>query len=383
MQTATHNLRSEAPNIPHVLVLSETDGRPYYAALEKLAQAGQIKLTYRESSVIRLLAHDLVRKGWALRHFRKAFRNLIFRLQVPFVRDAIVINGMGPYDFRIVWYGTLSRRNFFVNHTSWPYWGSSHVPRRYGALTTLAERAWRRHLAHHCDALVAVLSEVAQSVENFCPGVITKTHTLPHSVEFSPASMKPKCDPSQETRLKVLYVGKLIPEKGLSTLNFCAAKLPAEHFQFSIVGGGAGKRDLSQTFQLPNVAWHGHVADRNRLQELFSSHDVLLVPSQKTPTWEELFGIVVIEGLRSGLCVMASPHVGPRNLISSGVNGLLVPEDQPCAWVAALATLHKEPEMRKKLGTNARRSAEKYTTEVVAESWLQLLRKWNQHQLSL
>jgi len=81
------------------------------------------------------------------------------------------------------------------------------------------------------------------------------------------------------------------------------------------------------------IAFPGFVS----LPDFFETIDVLLVPS-----WEEPFGLVVLEGMASGIPVIATAAGGPQEIINSEVNGLLVPPRDSKALAAAIASIHDQ-----------------------------------------
>lgn len=383
---------SKAP-IPSVIVLSETDGRPYYAALEKLRAEKRITLVYRESSCLRLLAHDCLRKGIQMRHFKKCARNFLFRLAAWRLKGAVIINGMGPFDFRILFYGKLARRNIFINHTSWHRWHTNEVPRKYGLLTHIARLAWQRHLRLECHEVICTLAEVKESLVKFCPAVSAKSKVIPHSVDFAASKQalsiamytsssggseigrqphpKHLITPQTEHRpLRMLFVGKLIPEKGITDLFAIMRGLVDSTAVLTIVGNGPLRPYVErEALKTAGVEYLGPIDSRQVLSSLFQDHDILLVPSSRTRTWEELFGIVVIEGMHSGLCVLASNHVGPRSLIRDGQNGYILTERSPQHWVEVIKSLAADKPRLAKIGNQAMADALGYRTSIVAEEW--------------
>jgi L-malate glycosyltransferase len=76
------------------------------------------------------------------------------------------------------------------------------------------------------------------------------------------------------------------------------------------------------------------LGERRDVPELLRALDMLLVPS-----WEEPFGRALVEALAVGVPVAATSVGGPREVLSDGVEGLLLPPRRPDAWVAALAPL--------------------------------------------
>ena len=76
-----------------------------------------------------------------------------------------------------------------------------------------------------------------------------------------------------------------------------------------------------------------------------ASHDILLSLSQRTSTWQELFGLVIAEALATGCGVIASDHIGPRAILKDAP-GLVAEHDQPrvaamlSEFVQSPASLH-------------------------------------------
>jgi glycosyltransferase involved in cell wall biosynthesis len=100
-------------------------------------------------------------------------------------------------------------------------------------------------------------------------------------------------------------------------------------------------------------------ADRDRVRELYQAADVLVVPSVRDSAGN-VDGLpnVLMEGLGSGVPVIASRVAGIPDVIVDGENGLLVPEKDPEALVGALVGLAEDGDKRRALGEAARASVE-------------------------
>jgi glycosyltransferase involved in cell wall biosynthesis len=95
------------------------------------------------------------------------------------------------------------------------------------------------------------------------------------------------------------------------------------------------------------VLFMGH---REDVPRLISGLDIVVLASS-TP---EPFGLVVIEGMASSKPVIATAAGGVLDIISDGINGLLVPCKDHKAMAGAILKLISEPETAKKLGASAR-----------------------------
>jgi glycosyltransferase involved in cell wall biosynthesis len=80
---------------------------------------------------------------------------------------------------------------------------------------------------------------------------------------------------------------------------------------------------------------------------------VLLVPS-----WEEPFGRVVIEGMAMSTPVLATANGGPAEVITDGVDGLLLPPRDPAGWADGIRQLLADPARRGSMGRSARAKVE-------------------------
>jgi len=73
------------------------------------------------------------------------------------------------------------------------------------------------------------------------------------------------------------------------------------------------------------------------------------------PSWEEPFGIVILEGMASGIPVIATAAGGPLDILRPGVDGVLVPPKDPRALADAIRSLDDK---REGLIRSARQRAE-------------------------
>jgi len=128
------------------------------------------------------------------------------------------------------------------------------------------------------------------------------------------------------SELQVLFVGNLMPRKGLETLLEAMALARKARIQLRVVG----RRDVDAAYT-QQVDWQverlglaervkflGAVEDA-RLAEEMKAADALAVPSQY-----EGFGIVYLEGMGFGLPAVGGSLGAAGEIIQDGVNGLLV-----------------------------------------------------------
>lgn len=135
-------------------------------------------------------------------------------------------------------------------------------------------------------------------------------------------------------KVVILYVGQLIPRKGVASLLYAMAGARIGDASLLIVGDGpeAGRlQQLAQELGLRNVTFLGF-QEPPALWNTYALADVAVVPSLR-----EVWGLVVNEAVASGLYVICSDQVGAaRDVIRIGLNGEVVPAGDVQAWAAAL-----------------------------------------------
>lgn len=83
---------------------------------------------------------------------------------------------------------------------------------------------------------------------------------------------------------------------------------------------------------------------------------------------------VLIEAMVCGTpCISFDCPNGPRELIDSGVNGILVPAEQVEALANAIIELGENPGLRQRLGDQAEHIAKQFSEASIAARWLEIL----------
>ncbi|WP_409420428.1 glycosyltransferase family 4 protein [Pseudaeromonas sp. ZJS20] len=362
-----------------VIILHDTGGQPYYEAIEHLKKKGDISsLVYLESSVFFLLARFIVKKNFNIKNLRRVINNLVFRVSLPFVKNKTIIMGMGPYDFRFFFYSLLAYKNTLIYQTSWPYWWSNNVPRRYWFFTSFAKNAIKYCIENRPFKVVCVSRAAYDTLcSQLSPAACKKVSIIPHCINT--AVFKPGRKWGGEFRVNgkfnILFVGRLVKSKGIPLIVELISLAPPDLFCFTVVGDGPMLSFLKEKYEAAtNVHITGPIRNKNDLASVYADADVLLVPSVRNKRWEELFGIVVIEGLSSGSVVIASNHVGPNEILDDGVTGFLVSDQvEACHYFRIINKLRSDKKLFSGLSNSATQASEKYSIETVSESWMQLL----------
>ncbi|MEA5153888.1 glycosyltransferase family 4 protein [Raineyella sp.] len=166
----------------------------------------------------------------------------------------------------------------------------------------------------------------------------------------------------------VFAVARAVRVKGLDLLirAFAAAVLPP---RTRLVIGGDGPELAGLTALADGLGIGAQVdflgrRDRSQVIEAMAGADLIVVPSRI-----EAFGIVVLEAWRSGTALLATSHGGPADLITDGVDGILVdPEDRE-GFATTLSALLSDRATLDRLGATGRRTVGAFTWTRTADDY--------------
>lgn len=173
-----------------------------------------------------------------------------------------------------------------------------------------------------------------------------------------------------------LGVGRMVTKKGFHVLLPLLGELFERFPDFHLVLAGGG--DRLEEFRQKTGVWSNrvHFPDvvlRDTLPDLYRAADFFVLPAVHDRKGN-VDGLpnVILEGMASGLPILASAVSGIPLAVSDGEQGLLVEEQSSEQLVAALKSLLGSPSERARMGAAARRKAcEELTWEVVAGRYRQ------------
>jgi glycosyltransferase involved in cell wall biosynthesis len=165
------------------------------------------------------------------------------------------------------------------------------------------------------------------------------------------------------------YLGRFVPEKGLATLMSALGRAAAP-WRALFVGRGPMIAELT-AFRAANPDRVRIVTDaaHDDVPEQLNAMDVLCAPSETTSRWREQFGRMLIEGMASGVPLIASRSGEIPHVVANA--GVLVEERNTAAWASAIDRLLTDPAARAELSARGiARAHEKFAWPVVARAHL-------------
>ncbi len=216
------------------------------------------------------------------------------------------------------------------------------------------------------DGRIAVSRPAMEFASRYFPGDYA---IIPNGVDvnhFSAdvAPIEEYCD----GKLNIMFVGRLEKRKGVGHLLKAYRRIKREfpRSRLIVVGpDGNLRRDYQMIvarWRLADVVFVGYVSDDD-LPRYYKAADIFCAPA----IGKESFGIVLLEAMAASKPIVASNIEGYANLISHGVNGLLVKPKDEKALAAALSQLLEDKALRERMGALGRQQVEDYSWERVAQ----------------
>jgi glycosyltransferase involved in cell wall biosynthesis len=168
----------------------------------------------------------------------------------------------------------------------------------------------------------------------------------------------------------VIFVGALTDGKGPDRFVESVVRLRDRGLTLQAVlcGDGPLREGLGPRAASAGVEMLG---SRHDVPELLRGADILMFPSR--PTGEGMPGVLIEAGL-SGVPVVATKVPGAATIVEDGVTGILVDVDDVDAMTDATAHLLRDPELRRSMGSQARRRCEQlFGIDQVASRWLSFI----------
>jgi glycosyltransferase involved in cell wall biosynthesis len=260
--------------------------------------------------------------------------------------DAVISGAFSFPSLLAALYGRVSGAPLVIHSD-----GTSYSERNLDPLQRLARRILVRELT-------VCVGNSQPAVERFLElGVAPdRVFRAPHATDVAPfhavARTRNASQPGS-TPMTILHVGRLIRRKGIDRLLRAVAEARSRvALRLVLVGRGPEEgqlRRLAADLGLGNdVEFRGFV-DQPELPEVYAQADVFAFP-----TWDDPFGIVVLEAAAAGLPVIASPFAGATtDLIEDGWNGFVIDPDDTGKWARALVDLATDPSLGQRLGARS------------------------------
>lgn len=193
----------------------------------------------------------------------------------------------------------------------------------------------------------------------------TKTTVVPNSISFScenPSSLNEKC---------VSMVGRLEPIKNCGSMIRAFNMVVKRHpdWTLRLYGDGSEREKLQQL--IDDLGMHGNaelMGFTNDVKTAFTMSSIACLSSLS-----EGLPLVIIEAMECGVpFVSYQCPCGPKDLITEGVDGFLVPVNDEETMANRICQLIEDEELRRAMGQAAKEKARNYHIDNITKQWMTL-----------
>jgi glycosyltransferase involved in cell wall biosynthesis len=242
----------------------------------------------------------------------------------------------------------------------WPRLPGPVVVRLHGSLTYFAqemsrpiERKYRwieSSSFRRCDYWCSTSRYTAEKTET-----LFGAHPQPPAVLFNPVEVPANGDTAERDRHRVVFAGTLTPKKGIISLVKAWPAVVREHPQAELhIYGRDEGTDSGQPMReylcsqidaqvQATIRWHGQV-DRQQVRSAFRTCRLAIFPS-----YSEAFSMVPLEAMADRCPVIYTRRSSGPELITEGVDGLLIDPDDHRGISQAVCRLLEDDELASRL----------------------------------
>ena len=179
---------------------------------------------------------------------------------------------------------------------------------------------------------------------------------------------------TQHVNKRIIAVGRMADEKNYPSL-LRIVRIVFDRYpdwRLDILGDGADRpliEDLINHYSLrDNVFLQGR---QTNVQEWMAESSMMVLTSKY-----EGFAMVLVEAMTCGLPVVSyACPVGPKSIISDGVDGFLVSPGDEEAFASRICELIADHTLRRRMGSEAIKKAERFKPETVITQWVDLFKQ--------
>ena len=251
----------------------------------------------------------------------------------------------------------------YTNHTRYDLYAQARLPLMPEEVSMGLLQAYMPHFCEAVDLVISPSEGMRKVLREF--KVDVPIEVVPNGVDlkrFRTAKPLSRADFGfTEKDVLLVYAGRIAPEKNLEFLlqSFAGVAQVLPNVHLLIIGGGQKEHE---EVIMPLPEWLG-IQDRARFIGMIPYDDLpahlAMCDVFITASVTEVHPLSVIEGMATGLPIMGIDSPGVGDSVTDGETGLLSTNDI-ASFTAKLTFLCTSEELRKKMGSAARKASEQY-----------------------
>ena len=307
--------------------------------------------------------HGFLVRIWMYYKLMRQYRRMVTDVLMK-DRPDIVISTLGR-DISFITKIKDGSKKIGEAHTTKHFIRNFHLLEQRNVIFKYLTKFFRWHMDRQVNRLDALVVLTTQDQHDW--GDKIPIYVIPNSFPFYPDK------PSLCENKQAIIVGRYNSAKGYNYLIDAWKIVYQKHpdWIINIFGSGEYKDRVRKQIQdngLQDVVIMNNPIDHIMEEYLKSSIYVM-------SSVFEGFAMVLLEAMSCGLpCVSFDCPYGPRNVITDGVDGILVEYLNSQALADNICKLIENEELRKRMGNNGRRNVLRFSREMIMPQWVELFK---------
>lgn len=296
-----------------IYVLHEYGAPAHYNALVKLAEKHNCKVVFNEFQLKGQIKKMFVNKDLFIRFII----NCWCLIKLPFIRKTKIILGIAPFNPLLPLLMHLLKKHEVYYHTSYTHWDG--IICGYSTNSFALKKKWKYFTNKYVQHIFAVSNKTKEELIKYGFSTKERISVVFHSYNYH-------ITPLYRTKDNTfIFVGRLTEQKGIKELLQLFAYKKEAHL--TLIGEGSDEELVKQySNRHNNIHFVGPIKGLKNIIPYYHSASFVLMNSQRSKDWEELFGISIIEGMSCGCVPITTDHPGPKEIISNQIDGIICKE---------------------------------------------------------
>ena len=232
----------------------------------------------------------------------------------------------------------------------------------------------QKFVLKNCNACTVNSEATKNEIIRRFPEYRSKIKVIPMGVDTKLFIHKDVKSKKYKNNKIILFVGRLNEQKGVKYL-IKAMPLVSKKIRNArllVIGEGEYKKELQKiaySLNLGNVDFLGSVAHK-KLADYYNLADVFVLPAVTSSIGTEGQGLVLLEAMSCGTCVIGTETGGIKFLIKDNENGLLVRERNETDLAESISKILSDGKLRQKLSKNGIKFVkENYSWDIIVKKF--------------
>ncbi|MGR6900201.1 stealth conserved region 3 domain-containing protein [Glutamicibacter sp. BSL13] len=221
------------------------------------------------------------------------------------------------------------------------------------------------NVAHDLDAVISLNNENAEWIKDRFPESGFVNAVIPNSI---PDTFRPRSSPESHV---IMAAGRFAPGKQFDQLIEAFSIFKDDHpgWTLRLFGEGKGENKLREL--VGNLNLHDSVEIITGVSDLTAEWAEAGIHAMTSRS--EGQPLVILEASAAGVPTVAYDcPIGPRNMITHGKDGFLVPLNNVAAFAETLGDLASDVELRARMSLRSIETAKHYSPSRINEKWVRL-----------